>query len=254
VTRQPPAGPLVDYEKAAAAYDHGRALPDEPMTRWVEAVRHRLPPVRLRLVVDVGAGTGLFLPMWHQLGAEQILAVEPSALMRAAAKLRAAAAPADVVAGNAATLPVADQCVAAVWMSAVLHHLPDQPAALADARRILQPGGRLFLRGYFPDTSSIPWLHHVPGHDSAVARFPTTINVRARLAATGLRVVDVVNVVETASMSGVDAAAWIQGMRHADSILTGIHASDLDLGITSLSRVPADIGPLTLTLLTAQRA
>ncbi|HEY7956366.1 MAG TPA: class I SAM-dependent methyltransferase [Polyangia bacterium] len=48
-------------------------------------------------------------------------------------------------AADAAHLPFADQSFDAILIRDLLHHLPDRPRALAEARRVLRPGGRLTL-------------------------------------------------------------------------------------------------------------
>jgi SAM-dependent methyltransferase len=38
----------------------------------------------------------------------------------------------------------------AAWLSVVVHHLADLPAAAEELRRVLVPGGRVLIRGAFP--------------------------------------------------------------------------------------------------------
>lgn len=46
--------------------------------------------------------------------------------------------------GDAFRLPFADASLDVVAFSSVLHHLPDRPAALGEAHRVLRQGGRVF--------------------------------------------------------------------------------------------------------------
>jgi 2-polyprenyl-6-hydroxyphenyl methylase/3-demethylubiquinone-9 3-methyltransferase len=52
---------------------------------------------------------------------------------------------AELLAADAGALPLADGCFDVVLIRDLLHHLPDRPAALAEAHRVLRPAGRLFL-------------------------------------------------------------------------------------------------------------
>jgi demethylmenaquinone methyltransferase/2-methoxy-6-polyprenyl-1,4-benzoquinol methylase len=53
---------------------------------------------------------------------------------------------------DAGALPVRTDSVDGVVVLDALHHLPDPDAALAEARRVLRPGGVLVIREYDPGT------------------------------------------------------------------------------------------------------
>lgn len=97
-------------------------------------------------VVDIGAGTGTFAIELARRGANVIaLDGDPRVLERARAKPGAAAVRFEpALAGR---LPLADASADRVVMSLVLHHLAPsgKDAALAEALRILRPGGRLHV-------------------------------------------------------------------------------------------------------------
>jgi SAM-dependent methyltransferase len=247
---------LVDYERAAAKYDRGRALPDDSMARWRVAVAERVPAGLLRRVVDVGAGTGLFLPLWRALGAREIVAVEPSAAMR----IRSLAAArgidgAEVVAGTADRLPVVTGSVDVAWLSTVVHHFPDLDAAVAELARVVRPGGRVMIRGFMPDVSRVPWLFDVmPGADKARRRFPGADRLGEVLGQVGFTVHDVVNVAEPEGPRASDSVTWIETMRDADSILTALSDDDIAQGLAALRQLGDErLEPTAISLLTAER-
>jgi SAM-dependent methyltransferase len=80
-----------------------------------------------RTVVNVGAGTGSYEPPDRD-----VLAVEPSAVMRA----QRAADAAPCLAATAEHLPFADQTFDAAMAVATIHHWPDPIAGLREMRRV----------------------------------------------------------------------------------------------------------------------
>lgn len=95
-------------------------------------------------VIEVGAGTGLNFPH-YPAPVREVVAVEPEPRLRSLAATAASAAPVPVrvVDGTAAELPGADGEFDAVVVSGVLCSVADVPAALAEFRRVLRPGGEL---------------------------------------------------------------------------------------------------------------
>ncbi|HUR86126.1 MAG TPA: methyltransferase domain-containing protein [Solirubrobacteraceae bacterium] len=95
-------------------------------------------------VVEVGAGNGLNF-RHYPAGVTEVIAVEPEPYLRERATERAAAAGVGitVVSGDAERVPLGDDEADAVVMSLVLCSVPDQAAALAEAGRVLKPGGEL---------------------------------------------------------------------------------------------------------------
>jgi SAM-dependent methyltransferase len=95
-------------------------------------------------VVEVGAGDGANFPR-YPAAVTEVLAVEPEPHLRELATAAAPDAPVPVTvqAGTADELPVADGWADAVVFSLVLCSVPDQARALAEARRVLRPGGEV---------------------------------------------------------------------------------------------------------------
>ena len=119
---------------------------------WPGRLRARLLRDLTGSILDLGAGTGANLP--HLRSAGQVVAVEPDAAMRALLRTntRDCPAPVRVVAAPAERLPFASASFDVVVCTLVLCSVSDQARALAEARRVLRPGGQLV------------YAEHVRGH------------------------------------------------------------------------------------------
>lgn len=95
-------------------------------------------------VLDLGCGMGFYLPLYAQIGLTATGA-EPDPVPRAEAARKADALGFAVVDAPAERLPFADASFDAVVLSEVLEHLPDPTLALAEAARVLVPGGLLLV-------------------------------------------------------------------------------------------------------------
>lgn len=103
--------------------------------------RRRLVDGLWGTVVEVGCGQGLNFDLYPP-AVDRVVALEPDPMLREAAE-RAAGGRIEVRDGVAESLPVGDGEADAVVCSLVLCSVGDQATALAEARRVLRPGGEL---------------------------------------------------------------------------------------------------------------
>jgi ubiquinone/menaquinone biosynthesis C-methylase UbiE len=96
-------------------------------------------------VIEIGSGTGASLPYYQR--ATRVVAVEPDASMakRLPARVEEAKVPIEVVTAQAESLPFPDESFDAAVAAFVLCSVDDQGTVLAEARRVLRPGGKLVL-------------------------------------------------------------------------------------------------------------
>jgi SAM-dependent methyltransferase len=134
----------------SGAYVHGYGTPEqERLIVQAEHWRHRLirdgtqlePGTRL---LEIGCGVGAVLavlgeefPGLHLTGVD----IEPKQLEFARGHLERSGVDATLVEADALTLPFAGHSFDHVWMMWFLEHVPDPPAVLREARRVLVPGG-----------------------------------------------------------------------------------------------------------------
>jgi len=111
-------------------------------------------------VLEIGFGTGHNLPFVPG-EVTRLLAVEPSTRSVELARSRITAAPfaVEVVGLDGQRLPVDDASVDAVLCTWSLCTIPDPVAAVAEARRVLRPGGRFHFveHGRAPDERVRRW-------------------------------------------------------------------------------------------------
>lgn len=97
------------------------------------------------VVGDLGCGTGPLLPLLSS-SVKLVIGVDGSDEMLAAARSRTAhLGNVDLRRGSLEALPLDAGVLDAAIMMLVLHHLPSPASALAEASRVLKPGGRLLI-------------------------------------------------------------------------------------------------------------
>lgn len=119
-------------------------VPGRSWAAWARALGHLLPPVR---VADLGCGEG-YLTIETSRWASKVFAIDRSAtVLRRARDLASRRRVTNVVwkTGELEKLPLKDASVDIALMSQALHHAGDPAIALAEAVRILVPGGKLLL-------------------------------------------------------------------------------------------------------------
>jgi SAM-dependent methyltransferase len=153
----------------------------------VLAAMRNLAPWNGRTLVDLGCGTGFWLPGYAR-DAARVIGIEPDPALRARAEARIRGVPgAEVLQGSAEHLPLADRSVDVVHARFAYFLSPGivdgakaagapGDAGLAEVMRVLRPGGSLIVvdndyrwgefAGLLAAAASVPPLHTASAIDS----------------------------------------------------------------------------------------
>jgi demethylmenaquinone methyltransferase/2-methoxy-6-polyprenyl-1,4-benzoquinol methylase len=141
---------LRDYSNQARTYDETRAASPSVLG----PLREALEGAPGRRLADIGGGTGNYARALRDDGWDPIvLDREPGMLARAAAKGL------ETIEADAQRLPLPDASVDAAMLVSMLHHVEKPAAAIAEAQRILRPGGRLALMLFTREDTEASWLN-----------------------------------------------------------------------------------------------
>jgi ubiquinone/menaquinone biosynthesis C-methylase UbiE len=146
---------------SAAFFEHIRPWMNPSKFPWImariEREAHLLQGKRL---LEIGCGLGYdsleFLKRGVRVTATDLT---PNAVALARRHFALAGVEADEVrTANALDLPFADNTFDAVWANGVLHATGDTRRAIAEARRVLKPGGRAIISHFYRKPSWMYWL------------------------------------------------------------------------------------------------
>ena len=127
--------------------------------------RAKIVPLAQGKVLELGVGMGLNLALYDATKVASVAGVDPAAELRA----QAMAAPRDprlnvtIADGTAEALPFEDGAFDTVVCTFTLCSVHTPAAALAQARRVLKPGGRLLYceHGLAPDPDVAKWQRRI---------------------------------------------------------------------------------------------
>ncbi|MCC2112516.1 MAG: metalloregulator ArsR/SmtB family transcription factor [Hyphomicrobiales bacterium] len=139
------------FAENAGQWDHIRSL-HVAEAKIEEAMREALGPTPFQSLLDLGTGTGRLLEIFSDLYVRG-LGIDTSADMLAVARAnlnRAGVDHARVQQGDIFSLNLTPGSFDVVTLHQVLHFLDDPARAIAEAARMLTPGGRLLVVDFAP--------------------------------------------------------------------------------------------------------
>ena len=209
------SSPAPDFARIASRYDELRPVDDN----WWEvyALVERLGDLRGRRVLDVGCGTGRLSVALAERAHAKVWGVDATPEMLAEAKSRAPRGVAFKEA-RAEALPFKDGWFERVVMWLVIH-LVERPDALAEARRVLAPDGRVAVVSFDESHFDAYWLNrYLPSLERIDrARFPTSAELERELTEAGFRDVELARLDQRAALTREEALARLHG-RHISTL------------------------------------
>lgn len=151
--------------------------PPQPHNPLMVAEQEVVAPIILaaspRRALDVGTGTGRYLTLLRSAGARFVVGVDMSLPM-----LEHRSCQTPRVGGDACRLPFADGAFDLVCSSLMVGDVADLRPWIAEATRVLVPGGHLVYSDFHPSWSSQQWrrtFRAADGRQFELAYFPHTI-------------------------------------------------------------------------------
>jgi demethylmenaquinone methyltransferase/2-methoxy-6-polyprenyl-1,4-benzoquinol methylase len=137
------------FARVAPRYDVMNDLMSLGVHRlWKRRLVTLLDPRPARRLLDLAGGSGDVGFGWLARGGGPVLLADVNPAMLAVARARAVAraqvAGLTLLAADAERLPLPDRTIDVVAIAFGLRNCTDKPAVLAEARRVLRPGGRFF--------------------------------------------------------------------------------------------------------------
>ncbi len=225
-------------DQTAAAYQAVREVPRDGLGEWRDAIRRHLSPSPGMTVADVGAGTGQFAAALSDWFGLSVVAVEPSAAMRARIPRRPGI---QVLEGHASALPLPDGAADGAWLSLVIHHIPDLEAAAREIGRVLRPGAPVLIRqGFGKADDRIELVRWFPETARTADTFPSVEQTCQAFAAAGFSRDALDRIPETYPASLAEFLAQADTFRRADTTMRSLTDEEFLRGKERLRRAVRD--------------
>lgn len=173
------------FDDPSMAAGYARARPT--LHPQIVGKLRRILPGPVRSAVDIGCGAGLSAAPLTAF-CESVLGVDPAARMLPWA--RQTAPQANFAAARAEALPLPGSCTDLVTAAGSLNYVKDLPAAFAEVRRVLRPGGVLAVYDFsagrtFADSQALTlWFEEFR------RRYPVPVSQAIPISPTLLRTLD----------------------------------------------------------------
>ena len=179
----------LNYDQIAPHYN--QRYPDSQTWDRGQALLELAKQVKVKTVLEVGCGTGFWLNLLSQTGADLFGLDYSMGMIRQA---KGQPAPLSLTLGLGTQLPYRSAAFDLVYCVDAIHHFGNHRAFIAEAYRLLKPGGALAVIGHDPHEGSSNWyiyeyFDHV--YDTDLRRYPSGRSVLEWMAQEGYKDVSV---------------------------------------------------------------
>ena len=232
-----------DDTDQAQRYDAARAMSREAQRRSLEPLRPLLRDP-IRMVVDLGCGTGRFTAALADEFGAPVCGIDPARTMLAKARANVMHPRVMFTQADAAAIPLRGGATELVFVSMAYHHFANKSAAAREMHRVLSPGGLVAIRNTTVDAlDGFAFLRYFPAaraHGKAI--LPRREELTAELRAAGLE--PVLHQVVPHQMAATWAEYCDKIAARAYSLLAMISDEDFEAGLSAMRRARPLPGPI----------
>jgi len=143
-------------------FEHIRPWMNPYKFPWImEGIESEAAHLRGKHLLEIGCGMGYDSLEFIRRGVRvSMIDLTPAAVDFARRHFEIVGSEAELIeVATALDLPFEDGTFDAVWSNGVLHATGDTPRAIAEARRVLKPGGRAIISHFYRRPSWMHWMH-----------------------------------------------------------------------------------------------
>jgi len=183
---------ILNYDQIASEYN--QRYPNSQHWERGQALLNLVKQLHAQDILEVGSGTGYWLNLLHQVSSNAFGLDYSLGMLRQAQKQPT---PLKLANGSAVHIPYKDNTFELLYVVDAIHHFGDHKAFIAEAFRVLKPGGALAVIGHDPHEGTSKWYiyDYFDGvYDADLRRYPAGRSVLKWMESVGFQNISSQNV------------------------------------------------------------